>query len=119
MIYINIQDKWELIIYLYGQYNESLYDALIRLGISQTEINKAFELYHSINKGFTYSNLNLCASVVGISEASSKAEFYSTVTHEFKHVQSHICDYFNINEDSEEAAYLIGYIMRLFIHKIL
>jgi hypothetical protein len=34
MIYINIQDKWELIIYLYGQYNESLYDDLTRIGVS-------------------------------------------------------------------------------------
>lgn len=119
MIYINIQDKWELIIYLYGKYNESLYDDLTRIGVSQKEINNAFELYHSINKGFTYSNLNLRTSVVGISKASSKAEFYNSVTHEFKHVQSHICDYFDISEDGEEAAYLIGYMMRLFINKIL
>lgn len=119
MIYINIQNKWEILIYLQGQQNESLYDALSEIGVSQKEINKAFDLYHSINKGFTYSNLRLQTSVVGISKTSSKSEFYDTITHEFKHVQSHICDYFDINEDSEEAAYLIGYIMRLFIHKIL
>jgi len=34
MIYINIQDKWEILIYLYGQHNESLYDALSEIGVS-------------------------------------------------------------------------------------
>ena len=28
--------------------------------------------------------------------------------HEVKHMQSHICSYYNIDERSEEAAYLIG-----------
>jgi len=35
----------------------------------------------------------------------------NTIVHEAKHVQSHICEYYNVPEDSEEAAYLIGYIV--------
>lgn len=35
-----------------------------------------------------------------------------TKVHEAKHVQSHICEYYNVPEDGEQAAYLIGYIVQ-------
>lgn len=39
----------------------------------------------------------------------------NTISHEIKHVQSNICQYYNVNEDSEDAAYLTGYItMRMY-----
>jgi hypothetical protein len=41
----------------------------------------------------------------------------NTIVHEAKHVQSHICRYYNVEEDSEEAAYLIGYIVQN-MHKV-
>jgi hypothetical protein len=37
----------------------------------------------------------------------------STLVHELKHVQSHICEYYNVSESGEEAAYLIGYLTKL------
>lgn len=62
--------------------------------------------------GFTHSDLNKRRSIVGISPASSHSDFINTVVHEAKHVQSHICRYFDVSEDSEKAAYLIGYIVQ-------
>lgn len=62
--------------------------------------------------GFTYSDFNHKLSIVGIAPTTSKGEFFNTITHELKHVQSHICSYYNIPEDGEEAAYLIGYMMQ-------
>lgn len=39
----------------------------------------------------------------------------NTIVHEAKHVQSHICKYYDVPEDGEQAAYLIGFIvMRMF-----
>ena len=64
------------------------------------------------NTGFTYSNINEKLSVVCIGETTSVEQFVSTVVHESKHIQSHICSYYGINEKSEEAAYLIGYIVK-------
>lgn len=60
--------------------------------------------------GFTYSNFKKKRSIVGISLATSEEQFFNTLIHEIKHVQSHICRYYNVKEDSESAAYLIGYI---------
>ena len=64
------------------------------------------------NTGFTYTNLDKRTSIVGISSTSSYEQFMNTIVHEAKHVQSHICEYYNVPEDSEEAAYLIGYIVQ-------
>ena len=74
------------------------------------------------NTGFTHTDFSKKKSIVGISETDSQEQFFNTLVHEIKHVQSHICKYYNVDEDSEEAAYLIGYIMqkmhRCFTHLI-
>ena len=60
--------------------------------------------------GFTYTDFDKRKSIVGISLTTSNEQFFNTLVHEAKHVQSHICMYYNVKEDSEAAAYLIGYI---------
>ena len=60
--------------------------------------------------GFTHTNFNKKRSLVGISLTTSKEQFFNTLSHEIKHVQSHICKYYHVEEDSEAAAYLVGYI---------
>lgn len=52
---------------------------------------------------------------MGIGIADSKEQFINTIVHEIKHLQSHICEYYNVSEKGEQAAYLIGYIaMKMF-----
>lgn len=60
--------------------------------------------------GFTHTDFNKKKSIVGISLSTSEEQFFNTLLHEIKHVQSHICMYYNVKEDSEAAAYLTGYI---------
>lgn len=60
--------------------------------------------------GFTYSDFDKKKSIVGISLSTSEEQFFNTLVHEIKHVQSHICRYYNVKENSEAAAYLSGYI---------
>ena len=62
--------------------------------------------------GFTYTNPRKKTSIVGIATTSSQEELLNTIVHEAKHVQSHICDYYNVPESGEKAAYLIGYIVQ-------
>ena len=61
--------------------------------------------------GFAHTNFNKKLSIIGISDTSSKQEFINTIVHEAKHVQSHICRYYDVPEDGEQASYLIGYIV--------
>lgn len=62
--------------------------------------------------GFTYSDYGKRTSIVGIAATSSQEQFLNTIVHEAKHVQSHICNYYEVPEDGEQAAYLIGYIIQ-------
>ena len=63
-----------------------------------------------LNAGFTHTNFKKKLSIIGVGKATSKKQFFNTIIHEAKHLQSHICMYYDIPEDGEQAAYLIGYI---------
>ena len=64
------------------------------------------------DSGFTYTDFKRKQSIVGIGKSTSNSQLLNTITHEAKHVQSHICRYYKIKEDEEDAAYLIGYIVQ-------
>ena len=71
-----------------------------------------YNIYFGKGKlGFTKTFMDERLSVIGITKNLTKEEFLNTLVHEAKHVQSHICRYYNISEDSEDAAYLIGYLV--------
>lgn len=112
MIYIDIQDKWEVCIFTQWDDVYFLIQSLKKLNCAYKTIRSAIKITESYDSGFTFSNLRLKASVVYISPTSSKPEWFDTLVHELKHVQSHICEYYDIDESGEEAAYLIGYLMK-------
>ena len=75
-----------------------------------------------LNSGFTATDYSKRLSVVGIGLTTNKQELINTIVHEAKHVQSHICSYYGIKENSETAAYLIGHLvhkMYMMLEKIL
>ena len=69
------------------------------------------------NSGFTHTNFKKKLSIVAISIATSKEEFINTIAHEAKHLQSHICKYYKVSEDTEQAAYLMGYLIEKMYNK--
>ena len=107
-------DGWHVIVYYNAgpQDREELYKALLWLDCPKREAAHTLNIAKHKNTGFTFSNSDYKTSIVCISNTTSKDQFVSTVVHEAKHVQSHICSFYDIDEDGEEAAYLIGYIVR-------
>ena len=89
---------------------------MIRQDIDVAGYWKIIVIYDALlgtkDSGFTYTDFHSKRSVVGISSTSTQEQFLNTIVHEAKHVQSHICKYYNVDEDSEDAAYLIGYIVQ-------
>ena len=89
---------------------------MIRQDINIADYWKVIVVYNVYlgqkNTGFTYTDFTKCKSIIGISKTTSQEQFFNTIVHEAKHVQSHICKYYNVKEDSEDAAYLIGYIVQ-------
>lgn len=108
-------NDWGILIY-YGTSEEDVYDvynALVALGCSKREARKATRAvtFH-LNTGLTYSNSDLRMSLVCVADATSADQFVNTAIHEANHIQSHVCEYFGIEEDSETASYMIGYIVQ-------
>lgn len=109
--YIQLGKKsWNVLVY-YGVYEEDFVeveDALTQIGCSERTIHKALKALTKENTGFTFSNSKYKMSIVCVGPSSDVSQFINTAIHEAKHVQSHICSYYDIPEDSEDAAYLIG-----------
>lgn len=105
---------WNVLVY-YGVEESDfieIADSLRQLGCSKQNIQKSFKILKKKNTGMTFSNSDYKMSIVCISVATDTSQFVNTAIHEAKHVQSHICSYYGIDEDSEEAAYLIGHIVQ-------
>ena len=104
--------KWLAIIcYLVAPCNlRYISDILIGIGCSKHFMRDAVHVLSRPNSGMTYSRLDDKISVVCISRTSSLGQFVNTTSHEIKHLQSHICERYDVDESSEQAAYLVGYI---------
>lgn len=87
---INVKGYWKIIVF----YNVSLHKSIY---------------------GYTKTDYARRTSIVCIFRHPDQDQVFNTIMHEAKHVQSHICKYYNVEEDGEQAAYLIGYItMKMF-----
>lgn len=105
---------WNVLVY-YGVEQEDFIevaDSLRQLGCSEKDIKRSLNVLRRENTGFTFSNSDYKMSIVCIGPASDMSQFVNTAIHEAKHVQSHVCSYYKIDEDSEDAAYLIGHLVQ-------
>ncbi len=91
MIYINIQNKWQCYFFLNRKELPLMLNVLKNIKVSKENIKGAVEIMNSINSGITNSNLKKRTSIVGISDVTSVDQWFDTLVHELKHVQSHIC----------------------------
>lgn len=112
------KDDWHIFVYYEidkhnNKKNHNIREMLSELDCPIDSIDDAMDiLTNKLNTGMTYSNPNFKTSVVCISKTTSNEQFMNTVVHEAKHVQTTICEYYKIDEKSESAAYLIGYIVQ-------
>ena len=87
-------------------------EMLSRLDCPKRYMRKALNVLRNYNTGLTYSNNKYKMSIVCISRTTSEEQMMNSIAHEVKHVQSHICEYYDVEEDTEAAAYLTGYIIQ-------
>ena len=113
---INIKDYWTIIIFLNINYNKYniIEDELLNLNASYDVIDEIYDtISFRFNTAFTYSNPRLRTSIVGINKTTDIGEMLDSIVHEIDHIQAEICKYYNVPLNSEDAAYLIGYIIKL------
>lgn len=114
--YIELGNRgWGILIY-YGTSEEDVddvYNALVALGCSKKDAKySTMTVTRKLNTGLTFTNTKLKMSLVCVADAETADQFVNTAIHEAKHVQSHVCEYYQVEEDSETAAYMIGYIVQ-------
>lgn len=110
MIHYKIYFKpydWEVEVYIVMKncYVDKIIESLE--GSSQSEIQQAFmNITTKVDSGFirTFDR----RSVIVINKPTTIEDFVNVYNHEKNHLEMHICEEFNINPHSEEAADLSG-----------
>ena len=110
MIHYNIYFTpydWEVEVYVVLN-NCQLYAIIDSLrDCSQSEIQRAFlNITTRVNSGFIKTLGR--RSIIVINKPLTMEEFINVYNHEKNHLEMHICDEFNIDPHSEEAAELSG-----------
>lgn len=86
-------------------------DTLISLGCPYKSAKHATDtVCTKLNTGLTFSNIDHRTSFVCVSDTTELPQMVNTIVHEIKHLQTHICGYYDVSEHGEQAAYLTGYI---------
>lgn len=111
--YMTVDNKWDVLIwYGVGKRNETqVYEKLLSMGcpIHDAEYS-SHVVANRVNTGLTFSNIDERVSFVCVSRTTNYSQLVNTVVHEMKHVQTHICSHYDVDESGEQAAYLIGYL---------
>lgn len=118
--YIDVDKRWGVVVNY--DYNLSDYDdlwAIMRsFGLSDKNAKRALQILSGYNTGMAISNEDLRMSAIFISKTTSASEWWSTAIHELKHVADAIIDYYGVDWDGEDAAYLTGYLVKQLVEKI-
>ena len=113
------KNKWKVVI-LYTPLRGDLGEVvkmLSRLNCPKKDVVKIRKIikYNIKNTGFTFSAIPRKESIVAICSATKPAQYFNTAIHEINHLQNDILKYYKVNNNSEDAAQLIGYIaMKMF-----
>ena len=117
---INVAGYWSIILFVNVDYDNfdviesALTDILAPISVIDEIYDK---ISYELNSGVTFTNSNFKTSIVCINKASSKEELMNTISHEADHIQDDICKYYDVPLDSEQAAYLIGYLVgKMYYH---
>lgn len=113
--YLDIARKWGVVLAwdIDRDDLDELASWLDALSCPKKDIADALRVIMRKDTGFTFSNPDLRMSLVCIGYATSDEQWLDTLIHELDHVQATVCRYYDVALDSEDAAYLIGYMARL------
>ena len=117
---IDVAGYWSVVLFVdvdYDKYDiieSALTDILAPISVIDEIYDK---ISYEYNAGVTFTNSDFRTSVVCINKATSREELINTISHEADHIQDAICEYYDVPLDSEQAAYLIGYLVGKIYYK--
>lgn len=101
MAYYNVRSEEDL---------EDVGNALKTVGLDKELIIDAIRVLSTPNSGYTLTINKLSTSIVVLSTATNRKEFFDTFAHELKHLTEHIGSAFGFDSESEDSAWLQGEI---------
>ena len=87
-------------------------------GLSKERTREALRVLREPNTGMTISSDEIRMSIVFVGDATSTSEWWDTLSHELWHVVTHIIDYYGVGYDTEDAAYLTGFLMKQLVEEV-
>ena len=120
--YIDVpHKKWGIVI-VYEFDVESEYVELMAImrsfGLEQIKAKKALSILSNYNTGMALSIDDLKMSCIFISNAANSSQWWDSAIHELKHVADAIIAYYDVKWDSEDAAYLTGYLTKELVEMV-
>lgn len=120
--YIDVpQKKWGIVIvydFDVGKEYVELMAIMRSFGLEKIKAKRALSILSNYNTGMALSIDNLKMSVIFISNATNSSQWWDTAIHEIKHVADAIIEYYDVKWDSEDAAYLTGYLTKELVELI-
>lgn len=117
---IKIKDYWSVVLFVDVDYDrfDVIESALTNILAPISVIDEIYnKISYKLNCGVTFNSNEFKTSIVCINKTSSREELINTISHEADHIQTAICNYYDIPIESEDAAYLIGYLVGKMYYK--
>ena len=115
------RNEWGVaVVYDFDTYLEHdvMVEQMRSFGMTIRNAEKALSILSGYNTGMAVSNETLKMSAIYISDATSVEQWWDSAAHELTHVVTAIIDAYDVPYDSEDAAYLSGYLMRQLVREV-
>ena len=109
----HIERYWKVIVYYNVDYDH--FDYIIKdVEMNSLPIERMIGIKQMLRNiyGVTISILSKKLSIVIFNKHRFKDEYISTIVHEAEHIKQAMFKYYDINDEGENAAYTIGYIVK-------
>lgn len=113
--------EWKVIVLYNPKYITEVLRILEECGCADYHSGEIIQylLRDELNSGCIYSNKTKKTSVIIVGRSSNLGQFINTLEHEKNHLEMHICDAFDIDPFSEQAAILSGDISQILLNNAL
>lgn len=114
-------DEWSVVV-ITGFDTRTEHNVLVEqmrsFGMTIRNAERAIRILSYYNTGMAVSNETLKMSAIYIGKSTTASQFWDSCSHELSHVITAIIDAYDVPYDSEDAAYLSGFLMRQLVEAV-
>lgn len=111
---IDVDGYWKVVVYYDVDYDlfDVVADELLGAGLSRQELSGLYRKMSSGRaKAVTFSNEEERVSVVLLNRHQSLTDYVNSIVHEAEHVKQAMLRGYDVEDEGEEPAYTVGYLV--------